>query len=308
MGLACFLHGAGFTGSGERTLGSIAGVEATAEGRVRVLAASAEIGQGMRTVFAQIVADALGVDCGDVDAPMPDTAHVPDSGPTVASRTTMVVGKLIEDAALSLKQTLVDSGLLARDYSPTEFARAAALYVERFGALKCLSQYQEPPGIHWDDEHYRGDAYGTFAWAVYVTEVAVDMVTYQASVEDFVAVQEVGRVVNPALAGGQIEGGVAQGIGWALYEEVLWNKGRMTNNRMTNYIIPTAADLGPIRVFFDEKPYAYGPGGAKGLGELPMDGPAPAILNAIEDAIGVSLFEIPATPERILAALEARHA
>ncbi len=307
MGLACFLHGAGFTGSGERTLGSVAGVEITSEGRVRVLAASTEIGQGARTVFAQIAADALGVSYECIDVPLPDTAEVPNSGPTVASRTTMVVGKLVEEAALSLRQTLVDAGLLASGYTSEEFARAAASYDGRLGPLKRLCRYQEPPDIHWDDEHYRGDAYGTFAWAAYVAQVAVDMVTYQARVEDFVAVQEVGRVVHPALARGQIEGGIAQGIGWALYEDVVWHQGRMTNSRMTNYIIPTAADLGSIRVFFEERPYAYGPGGAKGLGELPMDGPAPAILNAIEDAIGVSLSGLPATPERILEALEAQH-
>ena len=121
---------------------------------------------------------------------------------------------------------------------------------------------------------------------------------------DFVAVQEVGRVINPALAAGQIEGGVAQGIGFALYEDVVWREGRMVNSQMTNYIMPTSADLPPIRVHFEEIPYAHGPSGAKGLGELPIDGPAPAIVNAIENAIGVPINRLPATPEVLMEAVE----
>ena len=105
--------------------------------------------------------------------------------------------------------------------------------------------------------------------------------------DDFVAVQEVGRVINPTLAAGQIEGGVAQAIGWALFEDVVWQDGRMANAQMTNYIMPTSLDLPPIRVYFDEMPYRYGPAGAKGIGELPMDGPAPAIVNAVAHATGL---------------------
>ena len=122
--------------------------------------------------------------------------------------------------------------------------------------------------------------------------------------DDFVAVQEVGRVLHPVLAAGQIEGGVAQAIGWALSEDVVWKDGRMVNAQMTNYIMPTAADVPPIRVEFVEQPYAHGPGGAKGIGELPMDGPAPAIVNAIAHATGVRVRRIPATPEVLMAAIE----
>src|SRR5205085_8030613 len=103
---------------------------------------------------------------------------------------------------------------------------------------------------------------------------------------------------------GQIEGGIAQGIGYALYENVVWRDGRMANGQMTNYIMPTAADVPPIRVYFAETPYAYGPAGAKGIGELPMDGPAPAILNAVEHATGVAFDHVPLTPEAIMDALE----
>jgi CO/xanthine dehydrogenase Mo-binding subunit len=303
IGFASFMHGAGFTGSGEKYLESVVRLEATAEGRVRVLAASTEIGQGTNTVFAQIVSETLNLDYDSIEIAKPDTGNVPNSGPTVASRTTMIVGKLVESAALGLKQTLMGSQLLADNYTQEDFARACHTYIERHGALESISQYKAPPGINWDDEKYRGDAYGAYAWAVYVAEVTIDMLTYEVRVDDFVALQEVGKVIHPVLAAGQIEGGVAQAIGYTLYENVVWKEGRMINNQMTNYIMPTAADIPPIRVFFEENPYAYGPAGAKGIGELPMDGGAPAILNAIENATGVGFNHIPLMPESLIEAL-----
>jgi CO/xanthine dehydrogenase Mo-binding subunit len=300
IGFASFMHGAGFTGSGERYLQSIAGIEATAEGRVRILVSSTEIGQGTNTILAQIAAETLGIDYDCVELAQPDTGEVPNSGPTVASRTCMVVGKLLESAAIGLKQTLVKAGMLQGN----DFAQACARYIAEFGPLKSFSQYQAPPGIFWDDETYRGDAYGAFAWAVYVAEVSVDMLTYEIKVNDFVALQEIGRVIHPILAAGQIEGGVAQGIGYAVFENVVWKDGRMANNQMTNYIMPTSVDVPSIRVYFAENPYEYGPLGAKGIGELPIDGPAPAILNAIENATGVAVNEIPLMPEMLMQELQ----
>jgi CO/xanthine dehydrogenase Mo-binding subunit len=292
IGFATFMHGAGFTGSGEDYLKSVVGLEATAEGRVRILVASTEIGQGTNTILSQIAADTLGIDYDAVEMSTPDTASVPNSGPTVASRTCMIVGKLVESAALGLKQMLSQSGLASQG-----FAAACRSYIGNFGQLRSFSQYQPPPGVHWDDETYQGEAYGAYGWAVYVAEVTVDMLTWETRVDDFVAVQEIGKVIHPVLAAGQIEGGVAQGIGYALYENVVWREGRMANNQMTNYIMPTAADIPPIRVYFAEVPYAYGPSGAKGIGELPMDGPAPAILNAVEHATGLRVDHAPLTPE-----------
>ena len=301
IGFASFMHGAGFTGSGEVFLQSVVGAEATSEGRVKILAASTEIGQGTNTIFAQIAAEALGLDYDLFEVIQPDTANVPNSGPTVASRTCMIVGKLVESAVLGLKQTLVGSGCLKDQFTQAEFQKACGEYIAQHGPLKSFSQYQPPPNVHWDDEKYEGEAYGAFAWAVYVAEITYDPLTYEAHVDDFVAVQEVGRVINPVLAAGQIEGGVAQAIGMTLYENVVWQNGRMANGQMTNYIMPTAADVPPIRVYFAENPYAFGPGGAKGIGELPMDGPAPAIINALENATGISFNQIPLMPENVMA-------
>jgi CO/xanthine dehydrogenase Mo-binding subunit len=303
IGFAAFMHGAGFTGSGERYLNSLVGLEGTPEGKVRVLVSSSEFGQGTNTILSQIAAEAMGADYADIQVAQPDTSVVPNSGPTVASRTAMIVGKLVERAGHALVETLRIAGLLGKSHTPAEFREAVRRYVAEFGELKAFERYEAPGTIYWDDQKYMGDAYPTYAWAVYVAEVAVDLTTYTPSVTEFHALQEVGRVLHPVLAAGQIEGGVAQGIGYALYEKVVWNEGRMMNNQMTNYIMPTSADLPEIHVHFAETPFAHGPFGAKGIGELPMDGPAPAILNAIEDATGIAFNEIPLLPEDVFVAM-----
>jgi len=308
VGFSVFMHGCGFTGSGELHLASVTGVRTRADGRVEVLAASTEMGQGKETVFTQIVSEALGIPNELVSMGGVDTREVPNSGPTVASRSTMVVGRLVADAATGLKQMLMDQGFL-RDGGPEGWREAVQRAHAQSGGMTCFSQYQQPANLVWDDVHYRGDAYPTYAWACYAVELSVDTVTWEVKVEDFVARQEVGRVINPILAAGQVEGGVTQGLGWALWEKVETAQGRMVNNQMTNYIVATAQDLPRIRVRFEENnPYALGPGGAKGLGELPMDGPAPAVLAALQDALGLlELREVPVTPERLLEAVEADH-
>jgi CO/xanthine dehydrogenase Mo-binding subunit len=298
IGFATFFHGAGFTGSGERRLNSLVEIELTPEGQPSILVSSTEFGQGTNTVLCQIAAQALRLPYEQVLIAQPDTSRVPNSGPTVASRTAMVVGKLVERAAQSLCGTLVGAGM-PHDYTLEDFRRAAVNYLAQHGTLKVSARYESPGDIFWDDETYSGEAYPAYAWAVYVAEVAVDTTTYSATVTNFHALQEVGKVLHPILAAGQIEGGVAQGIGYALYEKCLWNNGHLANNQMTNYIMPTSADLPPIRVTFEEIPSPHGAFGAKGIGELPMDGPAPAILNAIEHATGIAFNEIPLLPEDI---------
>ena len=303
MGIAAFLHGAGFTGSGERYLASVVGVEGCANGKVRVLVSSTEFGQGTNTVLSQIAAETLGLPYENVELAQPDTNEVPNSGPTVASRTVMVVGKLVQSAALGIKQTLMASGLLADSYSAEEFRAACNSQVSAHGKFISWAHYQAPPDVFWDDDKYRGEAYAAFAWAIYIAEVTVDLATYGLTVNDFVALQEVGKVLHPVLARGQIAGGVAQGIGYTLYEKVIWQNGRMQNGQMTNYIMPTSADLPAIRVFFEEMGNIHGAFGAKGIGELPMDGPAPAIINAVEDALKVPFNSIPLLPEDVFEAL-----
>jgi CO/xanthine dehydrogenase Mo-binding subunit len=273
---------------------------------VRVLVSSTEFGQGTNTILTQIAAETLGVDYGDVIMAPPDTSIVPNSGPTVASRTSMVVGRIIQRAGALLIHMLRENAGLREDFTREEFFVACERYRAAHGEVVSLCRYEAPPNIYWDDQTYRGEAYGAYSWCVQVAQVAVDTVTYAAEVEDFWSVQEVGRVLNPVLAGGQIEGGIAQGIGYALYEKVMWQNGHMANNQMTNYIMPTAEDVPPIHIFFEEIPFAYGAFGAKGVGELPHDGPAPAILNAIRNATGVSFKTIPLLPEDLFEKLAER--
>ncbi len=305
IGIAAFLHGAGFTGSGERYLNAVAGLEATAEHGLRVMVSSTEFGQGTNTILCQIAAETLGLEYGDVSMAPIDTQTSPNSGPTVASRTAMIIGRIVQTAAVKLRQILVDSGLLESSAGREPLLAACQAYLKNVGALQVFSRYEAAPNIFWNDEMYRGEAYPAYGWAVYVAEVTVDTLTYAVTIDDFVAMQEIGKVLHPILAAGQIEGGVAQGIGYALYEKVVWQEGRMINNQMTNYIMPTAEDIPPIRVFFEEVPYQYGPYGAKGIGELPIDGPAPAILNAIVHATGVNFNSIPLLPEDIFRGLTA---
>jgi len=286
IGLALFRHGAGFTGSGEVRLASRCTLTTTEQG-VRIRVASTEIGQGTCTVLSQIVADALEVPIDQVKFSVPDTADVPDSGPTVASRTVMVVGRILERAARALREQL---GAL----TPAE-------HFAWHGETSVTKQYEQPPGLAWDDETCRGDAYGTFAWGCDVAEVTYDPVTYAVRATRLTAVQEFGRPINPMLARGQIEGGSAQGVGWALMEEVVMKDGAMANAQFTNYTIPTTRDTPRFDTFMVEHPYPHGAFGAKGVGELPMNGPGPAIVNALRH-IGIDLREVPATPERVMEA------
>ncbi len=308
LGLAAFYHGSGFTGSGEVYLNSQAGIDVTPEGTVRVLVSNTEFGQGTNTILTQVAAEVLRIDYANVMMAAPDTSLVPNSGPTVASRTSMVVGRIIERACSQLLDMLREHAGLGATYTEEEFLASCERYRAVHGEVMSLCRYEAPPGIYWDDQKYHGEAYGAYAWAIYVAQVAVDMVTYSAEVEDFWAVQEVGRVIHPVMATGQVEGGIAQGIGYALYEKVVWQDGRMANNQMTNYIMPTAEDVPPIHVYFEQIPFRYGGFGAKGIGELPHDGPAPAILNAIRDATGVAFNSIPLLPEDLYAGLAAQPA
>ena len=284
IGLSLFFHGSGFTGAGEVKLASKATLELTARG-ARIRVASTEIGQGTRTMHAQIVADTLGVPYDAVDVNAADTAEVPDSGPTVASRTCMVVGRILQRCAEDMKARL--GGL-----SPKQ-------YLRRHGPLVITRSYERPSGMAWDDDAYRGDAYGSYGWACDVVELDVDRDTWQVTPVSFTTVHEIGKAIHPTLAVGQIQGGSAQGLGYALLEEVVMRDGRMANAQLTNYVIPTPLDTPPLDVVLLENPYAHGPFGAKGVGEMPIDGPAPAVVNALRHA-GFDIREIPATPERLM--------
>ncbi|MFB6356960.1 MAG: xanthine dehydrogenase family protein molybdopterin-binding subunit, partial [bacterium] len=307
VNLSFYFHGSGFTGSGEKMLASELGLKAYDDGQVEILAGQVEYGQGTITTFTQITSETLDIPLDWVTKHQPDTDVVPDSGPTVASRTTMIVGKLVERAAESLQEELMENTSLEEDYSEEEFQQACQEYVDQQDEEAYVEvQYEQPSDVEWDEENYEGSAYSAYSWKCDVTSVEVDLVEYFAKCTDFTSIVECGRVLNPILAAGQIEGGNAQALGLALYEQPVIKEGEMRNNSYTNYIIPTTADTPDIDVEFIEFPYKnYGPYSAKGIGELPIDGPAPALVGAVARALGGKFItEIPLIPERIMNAIE----
>ncbi len=307
-GFAFYFHGAGFTGSGEQRLAGRATVRATADGRFEVLASSTDMGQGAITIFTQIAAGALGVAPELVRVPDPATDEVPDSGPTVASRTCMVVGGLVERAARTLRlriEAWADTAGVKGDLgalAAAMFGRKAELDPQHGGIAETV-QYEPPPGIHWDDATYTGQAYPCYGWAGCLVDVEVDLDTREVALLRCVHAVDVGKAINPVIVKGQIEGGTVQALGWAVLENIVYKDGRVANANMTNCIVPTFADIPELETVIVECPYPFGPSGAKGVGEIPMDGPAAAVANALGDALGVAFDRIPVMPEDIARAL-----
>ncbi|HEX9945823.1 MAG TPA: xanthine dehydrogenase family protein molybdopterin-binding subunit [Thermoanaerobaculia bacterium] len=315
IGLSLYFHGAGFTGNGERKMKSPVTARLLPDGRIEVLTAMTDMGQGCAIVFPQIAAAAAGVGPEDLAFAAPDTGDVPDSGPTVASRTTMIVGGVIARAVAELRDRVlawrsagreglsVRDGWIAGAAGPVEpFRDAARAYVQDAGPLEVTLRHEPPEEHTFDESTYQGAAYPTYAWGADVVEVEVDPDTLAVRPVHVTAVCEVGKAIHPTLCAGQIEGGTLQALGWALMEEVKLEDGRYLNDRLATYIIPTIRDTPRIDVHLLERAWDGGPFGAKGVGELPMDGGAPAVAQAIENATGIVVAEIPATPERLMGA------
>ncbi len=315
IGLSLYFHGAGFTGLGEHHMRSPVTVRLRTDGRMEILASSTEMGQGCSTVLPQIAATAAGVELDDVVLHEPDTGEVPDSGPTVASRTTMIVGGALARAAADLRDGLLEWVGKTFDYRDELTVRGGRVYagaiavggfrdlamkaVASEGRLERTVRHEPPAWQTFDETTYRGAAYSTYGWGADVVEVEVDPDTLEVSPAKAVVACDVGKVIHETLCRGQIEGGTLQAIGYAYLEEMKMEGGRYLNDRLATYIIPTTKDSPKIEVHLIEKPWEGGPFGAKGLGELPMDGGAPAVVAAIENATGLSATEIPATPERL---------
>ena len=318
IGLSLFWHGSGFTGNGERRMMSKGAVRLRPDLKIEVLSSSTDFGQGTEGIFRQIVADACGVTLEDVVVHVPDTAAVPDSGPTVASRTVMVVGGLLSRAGQKLADelrrfaanssgaapasVLLRDGVFETERGTRTFAEIARQYVILHGPLVTEATFEPTPGSTFDEATYKGDAYVAYGWGANVVEVEVDPDTFVTRITKLTTVSDVGHVVHPVQCAGQVEGGTLQALAWGYLEEMKMKDGRYLNDRLQTYLIPTMADAPDMETILIENPTSHGPFGAKGVGELPMDGGAPALLQAIENATGVALSAIPATPERIFAA------
>ena len=300
IGLAACYYGVGLGAMGKHLNPAGASVVVAADGSVTVAVGTTEIGQGMITVLSQITAEALGCPVEMVKVMDPDTSRVPDSGPTVASRTTVMSGNAIRDAAAKIRAAMepiiADSGLSWRD--------AVLLCVTKQVGLAAHG-WAVPPTTTFDLETGQGEAYICYSWSANVAEVEVDMETGETRVMKVWSGHDAGRVVNPTTGEGQVEGGVLQGLGYALVEEHALREGRILNDQFSTYIIPTTLDTPEIKAILVEHEFPWGPYGAKGLGETPIIAVAPAVTAAIHHAAGVRLFRIPATPERVWAALRA---
>jgi CO/xanthine dehydrogenase Mo-binding subunit len=297
----CFyFHGAGFTGSGEQRLAGRAAIAVTTDGTIEVRSSSTDIGQGAITMFSQIAATALGIDVAHIHVVDPNTRLVPDSGPTVASRTCMVVGGLVDTGARAIRKQLeawaAEHGMAGRSLVEIAKARGAE------GELVEMVQYQPPPGIQWDDATYTGSAYPVYGWAACLVDVSVDLDSYEVTIDRCVQAVDVGKAINPSIVKGQIEGGTLQALGWAVLENIVYKDGRVANANMTNCIVPTFADAPELETILIECPYPFGPSGAKGVGEIPMDGPAAAVANAVQNALGMPFDSLPISPEVVRAA------
>jgi CO/xanthine dehydrogenase Mo-binding subunit len=300
IGIAACYYGVGLGAMGKHLNPAGASVVVSADGSVTVAVGTTEIGQGMITVLSQIAAEALGCPVEVVRVMEADTSRVPDSGPTVASRTTVMSGNAIRDAAAKIRAAMEpvvgDSGLGWR--------QAVALCVQKQVGLAAHG-WAVPPATTFDLATGQGEAYICYSFSANVVEVEVDEETGQTRVLAVHSGHDTGKVINPTTGEGQIEGGVVQGLGYALVEEHVLKDGRIVNDQFSTYIIPTPLDVPEIRSILVEHPYPWGPYGAKGLGETPIIAVAPAVTAAIHHAVGVRLDEIPATPERVWAALQA---
>jgi CO/xanthine dehydrogenase Mo-binding subunit len=209
----------------------------------------------------------------------------------------MIVGGLVVRACELLKAELAKNKLRLK--TKADLAKAGRKLCGAEPLRRFVVEYEKPKEIVWDDKTYKGDAYGVYSYACVVAEVEIDKTTFETRVERLTTAQDIGKAVNPLLAEGQIIGGTAQAVGYALLENPVYKNGVMQNAQLTNYIIPTAPDTPPMDVDIIEKPYSRGPFGAKGVGELPMDVPGPAIAAAVFNATGLWIPELPILPEKL---------
>ena len=280
IGIALWFHGAGFTGSGERDhIKAVTRLHKTADGHVEILASQSDIGQGIKTTLCKIVANELNLPLDLVTYNNPDTDRVPDSGPTVASRSLMTVGELLRRAAIRLRSEWKD----AEDQTVEE-------------------RFVEPDFvIPFYIEKFQGDAYPTYAWAVSAVEVEVDTLTGVNKVLGAWASFDVGTPIDYNIVVGQMEGGLLQGLGYASMEQMAADHtGRIRNNSFSDYIIPTSVDVPVLQVSMHVEEYPLGPYGAKGAGELPLVGMPAAYMAAMEQALHQSIQHIPFSAEDAL--------
>ena len=300
IGIAAAMHGGGFTGAGEEKMGTTARVCFNGS-KFCIYVSSTEMGQGSSTILRMVAAEELGVDLEDVLYMMPDTSKAPNTGPTVASRTTMYASKAVRDACSNIKYRLSEHRSLSELPEDIPTISLAQSFFQSNSKLDELGfNIFDDDDSSWDEERFEGDAYKGYAWIANVIEVEVDTDTYEVSAKKVYVAAEVGRAINPMQARGQITGGLLQAIGWSHLEDMrIDEKGRYTASHMNAYLVPTTLDTPEWDVAFFEDPCSQGCFGAKGIGELPMNAAGPAFVAAVDIAAGVLCDSIPCTGEKL---------
>jgi len=308
VGLACVIYGVGLGGKAPYLDKAGATMKLEADGSIAVAVGTVEMGQGLTTAILQLAAEAVGVPIDRVHIAPVDTSRVPDSGPTVASRGTMMSGLAVLDAADKLRERIDDvAGELGIPVEeiPDRLDEIASAFWHR-NLDPAVEGWAQTEPVSWDPETGLGDAYPVYAYATHVAEVEVDTATGEVKVVDFVAVHDSGRILNRTLAAGQVQGGIAQGIGFALMEEIPQHEGRLIVNGLTTYRLPTIRDVAPhTSVDFVEAEFPAGPFGAKGIGEVPLMAAHAAVARAGAHATGATIDRYPLDPPRVRALLDA---
>ncbi|MCX7919690.1 MAG: xanthine dehydrogenase family protein molybdopterin-binding subunit [bacterium] len=320
IGCATMYYGVSLGAKGWSLDAAGAHLQLLADGTVSVAIGNTEMGQGAETVLAQITAESLGVSLDSVRVMPVDTSYVPDSGPTVASRTTVLSGNAIVNAANQLKQNLIpiaarllatkklneimfQNGYVFLKRNPQKKVPFSMVAQEAFRRNVCMFAigWYHAPEVKWDTATGLGDAYYVYSYGTQIAEVEVDTLTGKVNVLTITAAHDVGKAINPTQIEQQVEGGVVQGIGYALYEKFLIQNGTILTDTCATYTIPTALDTpANIKTIIVESESKEGPFGAKGVGEPPIIPTAAAIANAVSNALGKRITRIPITPEAIL--------
>lgn len=274
------------------------------DGKVEIYTGATEVGQGSKTVLSQIAAETLGISIEDVIFICEDTSITPDAGTAAASRQTYNTGNAIKKSCEELKRKIIDVTVKASGADAWEEINLRDVALNHKGQILKGEGEFIAETTEMKDETGQGNPYWPYTFNVYGVEVEVDTTNGVVEVIKAVCAQDVGRAINPKLIEGQMDGGFAMGLSYALFEDLNIKNGEIKHNKLTNYLIPTAMDVPDLEKIIVEDPEATGPYGAKGIGEPVMIGVAPAILNAIYDAIGVRITELPATPNKILLALK----
>lgn len=280
IGFSLYLHGGAFTGNGEQAIIKAKARLVRKGDRVRIEVGSTEMGQGFQTALRKIAADKLELPIENIDYDNPDTSKVVDSGPTAASRSTMIVGKLVEKAATEMKERWSE------------------------GDITVVSDYEHPEGFPWDQASFRGDAYLGWGWGVACVEVEVDKLTNEVKTTGIWTSHDIGHAIDELIVHGQVNGGVIQSLGYASMEKLENKGGFFKQKRMSDYVIPTSMDFPEQDYHLQENPYPWGPSGAKGMGELVFDGADAAFVDAVERALDTEFTSIPIPPEEIEEALK----